>query len=846
VAVVVQGVTVSTEFPDNPDELKLNKTSDGRKWISLTVQEVGVFVHRHASCLSLFKDYVPDSRFSCQPVFVISDFSVKVSSLKPSSPRRKQSNSSANRSAHSIDALMSRIVQVGTGSLNFVELNKVLKSTLSAGFCEEPPASCYSDSLEFVDLSVVEISVSVVRLDITGEDICSLAKMGGVLQQATMPFIVDPTPCPGKIYNNRGVLAWCLLMCEVKQCTYKISNASIGSESVSEGFDDIQNRNSYVGGCMENVLCSICTVGDVITVVDVTVRAPSPCIGSVAASSCADGEVAEAPSSITIPLLEYHTTDSASESTHQNEKLLSFPILEVILPVALLPHSCVASLETPHIRSEEQDRQYSLLTFHEVSSVDSSVLPHQVLNDGTNRGFGILFSSSVLSVVIKEVKVSLSNTLMSWFSDIALAYAQGERMSERFWNVHCFALLDQAPCGAALSPMNLPPDLCDAETSSSDLSGISCCSLLRCRLGKVTVVMSYNQEDVFFLLLKSLRVHLANYSIQRVIQLNGKVKDANLSDLTERNSWFKNILSSTQEDDHDTMFTMGHEKKEEMIAFHLTASNCLLFRPLLEVHLNSIRVTYLHRAVMTLVSYVFDHIMDEMDKYLVELEKGSLGRSSLGISYHEKLVAVDPHNLRDCENENGADTIGETSIFDSIFRTIHSSAAADSGTYDPGMYRIACTLRNAEVHLPINSCGDDAIVLLLGLVQVYRSDSKFDGMHERYLQGPLMNAISSQDGRRSSDNKTSFRAKDFVWLSDFEHNVNLCSSRATSFKEQSSKPFCQSKSKLATLFSPQDMGSTEVRNDLQLSIQLKQTSICSWCCSHLIAKDMEVLVCELF
>lgn len=141
------------------------------------------------------------------------------------------------------------------------------------------------------------------------------------------------------------------------------------------------------------------------------------------------------------------------------------------------------------------------------------------------------------------------------------------------------------------------------------------------------------------------------------------------------------------------------------------------FAPLLEAVVSDVRITYLQRGVMTVVCYFRDYVASVIRKAGID-ERLALGRDGAGIFSHEfqkrhskpspkilnSFAAVKPNN-----NVETSSTIGQ--------------------------FRWCVLFRRVEVHLPANSCGPDALVVISPELRLHRNCV---GFGPDYNAGPRM------------------------------------------------------------------------------------------------------------
>lgn len=139
---------------------------------------------------------------------------------------------------------------------------------------------------------------------------------------------------------------------------------------------------------------------------------------------------------------------------------------------------------------------------------------------------------------------------------------------------------------------------------------------------------------------------------------------------------------------------------------------------------------------------------------------------------------------------------------------------------DFGIFRFSWLIQNSEVHLPINSCGNDAIVFIFQTLSLYRHSLCHEinfpksGKQTVYCQGPSC----GED----------------IWISFFEKSHELLSQTSDCRSWNWDHHFHYTES-------PFSRGlDSDGCSEFQIAMNLKNAIICSWCSDNAIIKSLNL------
>ena len=663
-------------------------------------------------------------------------------------------NPSVPFSAHCFSDVLEHIVLPMRNSLCYRDWNEALTQQLNA-FERNEKFETMRPILALCMLIEVKAVVKDIEFFVSASDLCVLGLFQNVFAKALAPFVNATLPQKGVLVDKQSFLLWHSFSLDVDHLRGVVSNARNRGQHISSKKGENQRSVSCAECAINHLNITSLNVGSVLSMLDITVGG--------------DSTLSE------MPVLSFYSwNNELATQEHVQADLLSV--------------------------SASQSKIVTLL------SVPSSF---SILPSCSSNSRGMLFPSSSMSFTIDRVKVGVNNLAMTFVSDVLLAISQGCDISETHWS-----------CSGSYLPQNCnyhPLSIAyPRQWRGSNVYG-QCLELTCVRIDQLHVSLHQGRHDVAFVLGKSLRLHVATYPINGMNQINGKIRAISVSDMSEKCSWAKSVVSIANDD---------RVISDDMIMFHITSSSIDSVPLLIEFCIQNIRVTYLHRSIMTLVSYAFESVLNEINRYAVEAEKGGLGASSV----HTSFSAISSFANKERKARIPSD------IIEQVYENNQSDSISGSGAF-----RMGCTVFDSEIHIPTSSMGDDAIVLMSKLIQVYRNDPYCNNPCDSFLRGPFLHSVVTQKDIQKKDGKFDLNSKAFLWISDFDFHSQM----HKGFENLNDND-CLSSSLLPNfkyVLEPSDL-STEATNPsdtlFQLSISSENSLICSWCGCHPIARDIAV------
>ena len=129
--------------------------------------------------------------------------------------------------------------------------------------------------------------------------------------------------------------------------------------------------------------------------------------------------------------------------------------------------------------------------------------------------------------------------------------------------------------------------------------------------------------------------------------------------------------------------------------------------PLVELQVDQLRLFYLQRSIMVLISFLRDHFISS-------------------------LYATPQPSLRSVESSNG-DAVSDASATSDVVACWGPPLPACRG-----LTRLCAVFQRSEVHLPLSSCSTDALVVLIDHTHVYRVYADMTPALTAYCKGPLI------------------------------------------------------------------------------------------------------------
>jgi hypothetical protein len=302
--------------------------------------------------------------------------------------------------------------------------------------------------------------------------------------------------------------------------------------------------------------------------------------------------------------------------------------------------------------------------------------------------------------------------------------------------------------------------------------------VMRLSIDSIHLRLTYDRQPLGIILFSDLKFNSLKLLLSQLTQTSGRIHDLSIFEMSEHNSLYQHILLKVK--DGEDVPANG-EKEEPIIKFHLTQFD--ESQPILEIVTTNLRLVYLQRAVMTIISYLRDIIPSNLFKKLPHHSASSLPILSIP-------------------------EMGDDPFVHKLFSPARS-----------GIFRFSWTVFNSEVHLPINSSGDDALVFIFRHLSLYRLSPAHEILpFKEYSLGLFTSSRPMWISEESRiDDLLSLRRRGRRFLPDWQL-IKYADSH---------------------LSSPQ-VAILEDEFETHLSINLHDCLICSWCSDNLIAKSQSI------
>ena len=368
---------------------------------------------------------------------------------------------------------------------------------------------------------------------------------------------------------------------------------------------------------------------------------------------------------------------------------------------------------------------------------------------------------------------------------------------------------------------------------SPDSSFLSTCDNLNIRLddGNATVLNIYSFNNIY-----TSTTYGTNLS-----QIAGSVGSIAIHELSQPLALHTKIISN---------FELDSSVKNH-IDFHMsTRRGC---SGLLEIIGENVRVIYLQRTLVTLISYIRDHFITAI---WADIRAGEVKWGDYSVLYPfsvytsdeevtpEQLVplpttAGDDGRVSDAHDDNTGDANGE----DVVEVAAGGVEGVDSSDIEfnqlltrlrQSQFRFSVTIKNFEGHFPVSSYGADSLVLLSKTVTVYmgRRDSEDE---VKYCKGPYLT--------------------EHVWMSDLElvhawiaPQVSFTSIMALVKKQgKTAQPTKAGGTPIAwilpahatALMAPESLSDYD---GVKVVSVAEETTICNWCSQNPIGSNMHITI----
>eukprot|EP01036_Dinobryon_divergens_P026996 gene26996-35701_t len=216
---------------------------------------------------------------------------------------------------------------------------------------------------------------------------------------------------------------------------------------------------------------------------------------------------------------------------------------------------------------------------------------------------------------------------------------------------------------------------------------------------------------------------------------------------------------------------------------HITSTSTSAFS-LMEIQAYNMNILYVHRSIMTVVSFICDHLIPSFRRAL-------LMPAGLLLAYSSSTPVT--------------------------------SSSTTTATRR-GMFRLGASIHTSEVHLPASSCGSDAIVVIFDRCNLHKSCPIIEASNPTYCKGPLV-----------SEN---------TWLSDMSEAQTIIAEIFCESMQQRGSNSVSWKFPYAVerdLQTPSDVVE-DGASVLKLDIAVMDTIICTWCSRNSVGERMTVRV----
>jgi len=292
-------------------------------------------------------------------------------------------------------------------------------------------------------------------------------------------------------------------------------------------------------------------------------------------------------------------------------------------------------------------------------------------------------------------------------------------------------------------------------------------------LESINIQMKHQLKPVLCLLSKSARISSLSFG-PNLRQLNMLVQSIALHELTTSYAVHTCLLGDVDPD---------YPSRLELHSTSLADQS-----PLLEFQVDNMRIFYLHRAIFTVSSFLIDHCIPSTRSHLIGSIDGLTGSYQRGQSSGSPPSPPSAHYPR------------------------------------RGMLRVGGCFSCSELHLPLNSCSTDALVLIINEWKIYRSCPTILDQSSSYCMGPHLD--------RS------------VWIGQMKSSRVLMQQL---FSEKRGSPLCSppvdvhwTLPQQAKLLLIPPVAVTAPSSLFGLSFSVKKSLLCSWCSANAISEDFTI------
>ena len=426
----------------------------------------------------------------------------------------------------------------------------------------------------------------------------------------------------------------------------------------------------------------------------------------------------------------------------------------------------------PHILLSEERRLGSLFTQKKKSSTMKSIfsmkaLPNEVhwsSDTCTGVGVGAVFSNVLLNDITVSIDFQhiepLCKTIQNFniAKEESFAFAYEKESASNSWSA---PLLYEESSNNDSVPLSIP-------SSPSSIMNIDCSNL------KFT--LQHNLKPIVEIRAKKLGVSQIVFG-RHLQQMAISAESIHLFELSAQYAVHTCIIGEyAMKSASNYGRAAENEYLKNRLEMHITSTSASAFS-LMEIKAHNMSIFYVHRSVMTVVSLICDHIIPDVREAL--------------------CLPADVQRARSNTSGNTTDTARS------------------------GMFRLGVIIHNSEVHLPANSCGSDAIVVIFKRCDINKACPIINSSNPTFCKGPLVS--------------------ESMWLSEMSESQALTASIFGTTRHHDSVAWMLPYVVEQDLRTPADV-ITHGASVLKLDIIVCDAIICTWCSRNSVGERMTVRV----
>lgn len=333
-------------------------------------------------------------------------------------------------------------------------------------------------------------------------------------------------------------------------------------------------------------------------------------------------------------------------------------------------------------------------------------------------------------------------------------------------------------------------------------------SVLSIELQAAQLCMSHERKRVFRLSTADADLSVVRFSSQ-FMQVCGVISSLRLVESTLATSIHRNIFHNLDDNDPN------------VVDFHFTkmAGQC----GLLEMRADHLQALYLQRCTMTLVTFLRDHYFPRMAATSLKPPSSSQvagGPQSLSRSLGEML-----------ESEAQAQAQAQPRA---------QTAAPDRPL---GMLRLSISIVQSELHLPTNSCGNDALVAVLANAIIYKPDPAIQEQDPTYCLGPYLSKrvwLSELENVQRTMRALKPRRDDGTQVSQLLQQYQMTLNSSSSLSSNDSPITWKLPTQGATHLSVPAAVTLRGGPEFWLELEVTDSMICNWVNHNIVGENLNV------